>query len=105
MSNPGQNGFSLRASDLEAHAGLRQLIEEAVGWGDLYEMDHTSKIKSDRASDPRKKYYTKEPVYAKLDDILNLARAAGAVTDQAPLSHTTRPAADPNQPWLFPEES
>lgn len=120
MSNPGQNGFSLRASDLEAHDGLRQLIEEAVGWGDLYEMDHTSKIKSDRASDPRKKYYlnpalspfyelpeahTKEPVYAKLDDILNLARAAGAVTDPAPLAQAPRPAADPNQPWLFPEES
>lgn len=120
MSNPGQNGFSLRTSDLEEHAGLRQLIEEAVGWGDLYEMEHTSKIKSDRASDPRKKYYlnpalspfyelpeahTKEPVYAKLDDILKLARAAGAVTDLAPPAQAPRPESDPNQPWLFPEES
>jgi len=120
MSNPGQNGFSLRASDLEAHAGLRQLIEEAVGWGDLYEMDHTSKVKSERANDPRKKYYlnpalspfyelpeahTKEPVYAKLEDILKLARAAGAVKDLATPAQTPRPEADPNQPWLFPEES
>ena len=119
MSNPGQNGFSLRASDLEAHAGLRQLIEEAVGWGDLYETDHTSKIKSDHASDPRKKYYinpalspfyelpeahTKEPIYAKLDDILKLARAASAVTDQAP-PLTSKSDCNPNQPWLFPEEA
>lgn len=118
MSNPGQNGFSLRTSDLAGHAGLRQLIEEAVGWGDLYEMDHTSKIKSEHASEPRKKYYinpalspfyelpeahTKEPVYAKLEDILKLARAAGAVTDKAPPAETPRPGSDFNQPWLFPE--
>ena len=99
MSNPGQNGFSLRVSDLETNEGLRQLIEEAVGWGDLYEMDHTSKTKSERASEPRKKYYinpalspfyelpeahTKEPVYVKADDILTLARNAGAVAEGSP---------------------
>lgn len=120
MSNPGQNGFSLRVSDLNQHTELRQLIEEAVGWGDLYEVNHTSKIKSEHASEPRKKYYlnpalsplyelpeahTKEPVYATLEDILKLAIAAGAVKPaEAPPS--PRDFKDnPNQPWLFPEEA
>ncbi len=117
MSNPGQNGFSLRLSDLEKHADLRQLIEESVGWGDLYEMDHTSKSKTERASEPRKKYYinpalspfyelpeahTKEPVYASLDDILKLGISANAVKPvERPIP--TKPTTDhPNQTWLFP---
>jgi len=119
MSNPGQNGFSLRVSDLNQHDGLRQLIEEAVGWGDLYEMDHTSKIKSEHASEPRKKYYinpalspfyelpeahTKEPVYATLDDILKLAIAAGAVSDSLPPAGKPESDNHPDQPWLFLEE-
>lgn len=116
MSNPGQNGFSLRVSDLESSSGLRQLIEEAVGWGDLYEMDHTSKIKSDRASDPRKKYYinpalspfydlpeahTKEPVYAKVEDILKLAQDAKALAGGGATSTTK---IDFNQHLLFPDQ-
>lgn len=94
MSNPGKNGFSLRLSDLKEHTGLRQLIEEAVGWGDLYEKEHTSKIKTERSREPRRKYYlnpalspfyelpeahTKEPVYASIHDILKLAADARAV--------------------------
>ena len=123
MSNPGQNGFSLRVSDLNQNPQLRQLIEEAVGWGDLYEVDHTSKMKSERSSEPRKKYYinpalspyydlpeahTKEPVYATLDDILKLAAAAGAVDRSEKPVETTldsrAPEVDPNQRLLFPEE-
>lgn len=120
MSNPGQNGFSLRVSELEKNDGLRQLIEEAVGWGDLYETDHKSKIKSEDASEPRKKYYinpalspfyklpeahTKEPVYAKADEILKLARDAGVLpkifqTEAAPVS-----GSNPDQPSLFPEDA
>lgn len=120
MSNPGQNGFSLRTSDLEKHTELRQLIEEAVGWGDLYEMDHTSKSKAERSSEPRKKYYinpalspfyelpeahTKEPVYAKLEDILQLAAAAGAVTQPAKSPGSTNSKENPNQLRLFPDEA
>lgn len=119
MSNPGQYGFSMRVSDLESHAGLRQLIEEAVGWGDLYEMDHTSKIKSERASEPRRKYYmnpalspfyelpeahTKEPIYATLNDILTLAIAAGAVPEQADSSLQLKPDQNSDQLALFPEK-
>jgi hypothetical protein len=118
MSNPGQNGFSLRISELDEHPKLRQLIEEAVGWGDLYEMDHTSKSKAERSSEPRKKYYinpalspfydlpeahTKEPVYAKLGDILRLAEAAGAVPRPAQIPVTQSPKENPNQLLLFPD--
>lgn len=120
MSNPGQNGFSLRVSDLERHPELRQLIEEAVGWGDLYETDHTSKNKSDHAGEPRKKYYlnpalspfhelpeahTKEPFYARLEDILKLAIDAGALTNRAAFPGEPTTEGNPNQPWLFPSEA
>lgn len=120
MSNPGQNGFSLRVNDLETHGGLRQLIEESVGWGDLYEMDHTSKIKSEHASEPRKKYYinpalspfyelpeahTKEPVYADTDDILKLAIAAGALPKEPKAASASVPDKTPNQPTLFTEDA
>lgn len=116
MSNPGQNGFSLRVNDLERNDALRQLIEEAVGWGDLYEMDHTSKIKSEHASEPRKKYYinpalspfydlpeahTKEPVYAKIGDILKLAGGAGALPKVVQDIDASAPEKNPNQGWLF----
>ncbi|MFU8892691.1 MAG: hypothetical protein ACNA8L_03595 [Luteolibacter sp.] len=119
MSNPGQNGFSLRVSDLEAEPDLRQLIEEAVGWGDLYEIDHTSKIKTERSSEPRKKYYinpalspfyelpeahTKEPVYATLDDILKHAIDCGAIKATSTAAASTPAEENPNQPWLFPKE-
>lgn len=119
MSNPGQNGFSLRVSDIEAQPDLQQLIEEAVGWGDLYEMDHTSKIKTERSSEPRRKYYinpalspfyelpeahTKEPVYATIDDILKLATDAGVIKTTAPAASPPPADENPNQPWLFPKE-
>lgn len=117
MSNPGQNGFSLRVSDLHRHPDLRQLIEEAVGWGDLYEMDHTSKEKSERSSEPRKKYYlnpalspfyelpeahTKEPVYADLKTILRLAVGARAIRSErlAEGKHDS----DENQLTLFSDK-
>jgi hypothetical protein len=119
MSNPGHNGFSLRVSELNKHPELQQLIEEAVGWGDLYETDHTSKIKTEKSSDPRKKYYinpalspfydlpeahTKEPVYAKLEDILKLAINAKAIPGSAPPPEPEpkKPNENPDQLWLFP---
>ena len=97
MSYPGLNGFSLRESDLDKHPALRELIREAVGWGDLYERPHTSKSKAD---EPRIKYYpnpalspqyqlpeahTKEPLYATAKDIetiLQMAAKAGASVER-----------------------
>ena len=91
MSYPGGNGFSLRDDDLARYPELQQLIHEAVGWGDLYERDHTSKSKRDGK---RTKYYpnpslspvyqlheshTKEPLYVTTEEILRIASATGAV--------------------------
>lgn len=94
MSYPGRNGFSLRASQLEQHQEFKQLILEAVGWGDLYERRHTSKSKDD---EPRIKYYpnpalspeyqlpdnhTKEPLYlteSDFSELLRIAEKAGAI--------------------------
>jgi hypothetical protein len=95
MSYPGQNGFSLKESELRNEPELQQLIEEAVGWGDLYEVPHTSKTKGERFRDPRHKYYlnpslspvyqipeshTKEPVYHALEKLREFALAAGFFT-------------------------
>lgn len=92
MSYPGGNGISLRDDDLAKLPELQKLIHEAVGWGDIYERDHTSKSKSDGK---RTKYYpnpalspvyqlheahTKEPVYAKIEDIERIARDAGVLS-------------------------
>lgn len=94
MSYPGRNGFSLRNSDLNRYHELKELIRESVGWGDLYERPHTSKVKGDES---RVKYYpnpalspqyqlpeahTKEPLYVTekdLEDIIGMAIKAGAM--------------------------
>jgi len=96
LSYPGGNGFSLRHSDVKLYEPLKRLLEEAVGWGDLYEVDHTTKIPREKHIDPRKKYYlnpilsphfqipeahTKEPLYAHVDEILKLACKARACID------------------------
>jgi hypothetical protein len=93
MRYPGGNGFSLRDDELAKHPDLKRLIHEAVGWGDLYEREHTSKIKNDGK---RTKYYpnpslspvyqlheshTKEPLYVTAKEILQIANAAGVVVN------------------------
>ena len=97
MSNPGANGFSLRQSDLHRFPQLVRLLEEAVGWGDFYEVEHTTKISTEKHRDPRRKYYlnpilsphfqlpeahTKEPVYAAVETIIGLAVKAEALTTE-----------------------
>jgi hypothetical protein len=105
-------------NELAQHNNLRQLIEECVGWGDLYETHHTSKSKAERSSEPRKKYYinpalspfyelpeahTKEPVYPTIDEIVHLAGDAGAIKKSAPSSsqsHRSATSRDPDQALL-----
>jgi hypothetical protein len=107
MSYPGGNGFSLRESDLGKHEPLKQLLEEAVGWGDLYEVSHTTKLTKEKHKDPRKKYYlnpilsphyqipdahTKEPLYESVDTILHLAAEVRALlADQRQLAFEATP--------------
>lgn len=96
MSYPGGNGFSLRISELKKYPKLAHLLEEAVGWGDLYEVHHTTKISNEKNVDPRKKYYlnpilspyfqipeahTKEPLYEPIEKILKIAEKAKALID------------------------
>ena len=115
MSYPGQNGFSLKESELRDEPELKQLLEEAVGWGDLYEVPHTSKTKGERFRDPRHKYYlnpslspvyqipeshTKEPVYHALDKLREFAEAAGVFPLTGKPKTNLAGRLDPNQQHL-----
>jgi hypothetical protein len=53
MSYPGANGFSLENNELDRHPDIKKFLQEAAGFGDLYESPHTSKKKGER----RTKYY------------------------------------------------
>ena len=88
MSYPGNNGFSLKLDDIDnaINADIKNMLNLATDYGDLYESSHTTKTK-DKAK--RKKWYlnpilspyfkihvehTKEPKYLsvkELRDILN----------------------------------
>jgi len=92
MSYPGGNGISIVLSEFDSDAPdiseLRNFMFEAVGYGVLFETEHSSKSKS---SGRRRKFYlnpilcprfqlpearTKEPYYWKTDDLLDLASKA-----------------------------
>lgn len=124
MSYPGANGFSLKLTQLEQNTEFKQLILEAVGWGDLYERRHTSKSKTD---EPRVKYYpnptlspeyqlpdnhTKEPLYlteSSFNELLKIAEKAGAIhlptKPKDPTSGGRGGGLDSRQMRLFPEKS
>jgi hypothetical protein len=117
MSNPGHNGFSLTRSELESAPDLRALLEEAVGWGDLYEVAHTSKSKRETASDPRRKYYlnpilspyyqlphshTKEPIYNALEKLKAFAAKAHLLSpkNERIISPLASPEDQPELPFF-----
>ncbi|MSM39443.1 MAG: hypothetical protein GJT30_07470 [Geobacter sp.] len=81
MSYPGNNGFSLRVSELDGDKSLQQFLNDAVDYGDLHDGMHTTKTK-DR--ELRRKWYlnpilspvfripvahTKEPIYCTVKDV------------------------------------
>jgi hypothetical protein len=81
MSYPGRNGISLSDTDLDRDLGVRRFLNDAVAYGDLYEVQHTTKEKDRKA---RVKWYlapilspyfqipethTKEPYYATLEEL------------------------------------
>lgn len=81
MSYPGHNGFSLTIEQLDQTAELRRFLCDAVDYGDLVDVPHTTKEKDRR---PRRKWYVnpilsafyqipeihaKEPYYANLGDV------------------------------------
>jgi len=54
MSYPGHNGFSLALDELNEHPELSRFLDEAVSYGDMYAVAHTTKERDRR---PRKKWY------------------------------------------------
>jgi hypothetical protein len=115
MAYPGGNGISIPhdqpASDDPSGIALRDFLDDAVGYGVLFEVEHTSKSKSEGH---RRKYYlnpilcprfqvpearTKEPYYWTFDQLLDLARKA-----EISIGVRTRPLRDePASVPMFPE--
>ncbi|MCX7168082.1 MAG: hypothetical protein NTV11_17655 [Rhodocyclales bacterium] len=111
MAYPGGNGISVTMSEFNSEGEdvmeLRNFILEAVGYGVLFETEHSSKSK---AGGRRKKFYlnpilcprfqlpearTKEPYYWKLDELFELVKKA-----QVTLSRTRTP--QPNSAESLP---
>jgi hypothetical protein len=114
MSYPGGNGISIALSEYESDASdvadLRNFIREAVGYGVLFETEHSSKSKM---GGRRVKLYlnpilcprfqlpearTKEPYYWRIDALFDLARKAQITLTR---SRGPRTVSDENLP-LFP---
>ena len=117
MAYPGGNGISIALSEFNDEATnvmeLRSFIREAVGYGVLFETEHSSRTKS---SGRRIKFYlnpilcprfqlpearTKEPYYWRIDELFELASKA-----KVTLTRTRKPsppnASGGNLP-LFPD--
>lgn len=103
MAYPGGNGISITLTEFNSEAeevyDLRSFIREAVGYGVLFETEHSSKSKS---GGRRVKFYlhpilcprfqlpearTKEPYYWKIDELFELARKAQVTLTRARVSH------------------
>lgn len=114
MSYPGGNGISLTLSDYESEteivADLRNFIRESVGYGVLFETEHSSKSKS---GGRRLKFYlnpilcprfqlpeakTKEPYYWKIGEVLGLAQKAQITLSRHRRSIPTQNRAQPYLP-------
>lgn len=115
MAYPGGNGISIAISEFGADSPemieLRTFINEAVGYGVLFETEHSSKSK---LGGRRKKFYlnpilcprfqlpearTKEPYYWRVDKLFDLLKLANVT-----LKRTRTPQAQPNESLpLFPD--
>jgi len=91
MSYPGHNGFSLANADLDAHPAIRRFLREAVGYGNLYETQHTTRT-GDRGQ--RTKWYLmpilsdlfqipevhpREPYYVKIEHVIGWLKRANVI--------------------------
>lgn len=95
MSYPGNNGFSLKISELNSKEVVRSFLADAVDYGNLYDSPHTTKTK-DR--EQRRKWYlnpilcplfkipvarTKEPMYVSDKDVaewINISYSSDSAT-------------------------
>ena len=96
LSYPGQNGFSLSLSELDADPEVKRFLNDAVDYGALFHAPHTTKEKNRR---PRRKFYlnpalspffriphihTKEPMYVGALEVRNWMKAADESSGREP---------------------
>ena len=115
MAYPGGNGISIAMTEYDSEAedvtNLRNFVREAVGYGVLFETEHSSKSKS---GGRRIKFYlnpilcprfqlpearTKEPYYWKLEELFDLLKKAQVTL---PRGRAQQPRSSGSLP-LFPE--
>ena len=116
MAYPGGNGISIAITEFGADSPemieLRNFVNEAVGYGVLFESEHSSKSK---LGGRRKKFYlnpilcprfqlpearTKEPYYWRVDELFDLLKLANVTLKR----RTRTPQAKPNESLpLFPD--
>lgn len=93
MSYPGHNGFSLTVEELEQCPPLARFLQDAFDYGDLFAVEHTTKLRDRRR---RIKWYlspilspffqipeahTKEPYYTSIAEITSWLNEAGVVIE------------------------
>lgn len=105
MAYPGGNGISIAMSEFNSESDsvtdLRNFVRQAVGYGVLFETEHSSKSKS---GGRRIKFYlnpvlcprfqlpearTKEPYYWRVDELFELVKKAQVTLSRARRSQTT----------------
>jgi hypothetical protein len=106
LSNPGRNGFSLSVDQLEQDQEVQRFLHEAVAFGTLFEVPHTTKLKDRK---PRNKWYpnpiyspyfriphvhTKEPAYIDISEVKKWMRMADedqgtAISSSSPLTRSS----------------
>lgn len=115
MRYPGGNGVSVTLAEFESKredvTDLRRFMQEAVGFGALWDTQHSSKTKT---SGRRIKFYlspilcpryqlpeakTKEPYYWEISELLALVKRAQVTLSRG---RVVRPSRTDN-PFLFPE--
>ena len=94
MSFPGHTGFSLTNDDLGSFPQLAKYLEDAVGYGDLFEVVHTTKHKRGKN---RTKWYlnpilsphfqipethVKEPYYTTIKEVLKWLRKSAVTPEE-----------------------
>lgn len=112
MSNPGNNGMSLTKEELRLDKEIRKILSLCVDFGDLIEVEHTTKL-SDKKQ--RRKWYlapilspyfkithvhTKEPIYIKISDLRKRIESAAIILETPSPTKETKNV-DGNQLSLF----
>jgi hypothetical protein len=123
LSYPGHNGFSLLEDQLDQDQTVQHFLHEAVAFGTLFEIPHTTKLKDRK---PRKKWYcnpilspyfriphvhTKEPMYVDVSEVRHWMRAAeepetttNDVVSRHDSTHHISKAKETTQGSLFTED-